>query len=266
MDGFKNSTKTQYSMGGSAYAKGGSVKGAAKVAKVMGEFKSGELHSGSKSGPAVTNPKQAIAISLSEARKAGAKVMKKDVGGAVVDPRQAGMADRMAARDARQDARMAARDVRQDARQDARADRMAARDARMAVRDPQQNAPGISGATPVIVAAKKGGRIMKKDEGGSVTNGAVARGNRMSAEEAGEDRVIDRRRASTAEPDYSRMRNYDSPEGKAKASELTIRLSKRGPAGMRHDDRPLLDRVVETARSALGLKKGGLAAMPRGKK
>lgn len=42
----------------------------AKVAKVMGEFKSGELHSGSKSGPAVTNRKQAIAIALSEGRKA----------------------------------------------------------------------------------------------------------------------------------------------------------------------------------------------------
>jgi hypothetical protein len=70
MDGFKNSTKTQYSMGGAAYAKGGSVRGAAKVAKVMGEFKSGKLHSGSKTGPAVTNPKQATAIALSEARKA----------------------------------------------------------------------------------------------------------------------------------------------------------------------------------------------------
>ena len=66
MDGFKNTTKTQYSMGG--YAKGG-VKGAAKVGKVMGEFKAGTLHSGSKKGPEVTNPKQAIAIALSEASK-----------------------------------------------------------------------------------------------------------------------------------------------------------------------------------------------------
>lgn len=39
----------------------------AKVGKVMHEFKAGELHSGSKSGPAVTNKKQAIAIALSEA-------------------------------------------------------------------------------------------------------------------------------------------------------------------------------------------------------
>ncbi len=40
-----------------------------KVGKVMGEFKSGTLHSGSKHGPAVKNRKQAIAIALSEARK-----------------------------------------------------------------------------------------------------------------------------------------------------------------------------------------------------
>jgi hypothetical protein len=38
-----------------------------KVGKVMGEFKRGTLHSGSKKGPAVTNKKQAVAIALSEA-------------------------------------------------------------------------------------------------------------------------------------------------------------------------------------------------------
>jgi hypothetical protein len=39
----------------------------AKVSKVMKEFKTGKLHSGSKKGPIVTSKKQAIAISLSEA-------------------------------------------------------------------------------------------------------------------------------------------------------------------------------------------------------
>lgn len=48
-----------------------------KIEKVMGEFKSGKLHSGSKKGPVVKSKKQAIAISLSEARKAGAEVPKK---------------------------------------------------------------------------------------------------------------------------------------------------------------------------------------------
>ena len=45
------------------------TKGKKKIEKVMHEFKEGKLHSGSKKGPEVTNPKQAIAISLSEARK-----------------------------------------------------------------------------------------------------------------------------------------------------------------------------------------------------
>ena len=40
-----------------------------KVKKVMDEWKSGKLHSGSKKGPKVTNQKQAVAIALSEARK-----------------------------------------------------------------------------------------------------------------------------------------------------------------------------------------------------
>jgi hypothetical protein len=49
-------------------------KSKGKVAKVMTELKEGKLHSGSKKGPIVTNPKQGIAIALSEARKAGEKV------------------------------------------------------------------------------------------------------------------------------------------------------------------------------------------------
>lgn len=44
-----------------------------KVAKVMKEFKSGTLHSGSKKGPKVTSKKQAIAIALSEAKMAKKK-------------------------------------------------------------------------------------------------------------------------------------------------------------------------------------------------
>ena len=52
-------------------AKGGmTAKQQGKVGKVMGEFKAGELHSGSKSGPVVKSRKQAIAIGMSEARKA----------------------------------------------------------------------------------------------------------------------------------------------------------------------------------------------------
>lgn len=38
--------------------------------EVMGKWKAGELHSGSKSGPKVKNHAQAVAIMLSEKRKA----------------------------------------------------------------------------------------------------------------------------------------------------------------------------------------------------
>jgi hypothetical protein len=47
-----------------------------KVERAMHEMKRGELKSG-RSGKKVTNPKQAIAIGLSEARKAGARVPRK---------------------------------------------------------------------------------------------------------------------------------------------------------------------------------------------
>lgn len=40
-----------------------------KIKKVMKEFSEGNLHSGSKKGPVVTNPKQAVAIGYSEAKK-----------------------------------------------------------------------------------------------------------------------------------------------------------------------------------------------------
>jgi hypothetical protein len=75
--GFSGSAGQQmikgYARGGkcdAGYAKGGLKKAmATKMPKVMGEFKSGKLHSGSKKGPVVSNPKQAVAIAMSEARK-----------------------------------------------------------------------------------------------------------------------------------------------------------------------------------------------------
>jgi hypothetical protein len=56
-----------------AMQKGGMSKMDKKVGKVMGEFKAGDLHSG-KNGPVVKNPKQAIAIALSEGRKVPKKM------------------------------------------------------------------------------------------------------------------------------------------------------------------------------------------------
>jgi hypothetical protein len=53
------------------------TKAQKKVGKVMHEYKHGKLHTGSKTGPKVKSRKQAIAIGLSEARRAGAKVSPK---------------------------------------------------------------------------------------------------------------------------------------------------------------------------------------------
>jgi hypothetical protein len=53
------------------------TKAGMKMGKVMHEYKAGELHSGSKSGPMVKSRKQAIAIAMSEAGMAKNKKPKK---------------------------------------------------------------------------------------------------------------------------------------------------------------------------------------------
>lgn len=47
--------------------KGGVYK--SKIKRVLHEYKEGELHSGSKTGPKVKSKSQAIAIAMSEARR-----------------------------------------------------------------------------------------------------------------------------------------------------------------------------------------------------
>ncbi len=54
------------------------AKAQEEVKEAMHEMKEGTLKSGGKSKKKVTNPKQAIAIGLSKARKKGAKVPKKN--------------------------------------------------------------------------------------------------------------------------------------------------------------------------------------------
>lgn len=47
------------------------------ASQVLKKFRKGKLHSGSKRGPVVTNPKQAKAIQISEARSEGYKIPKR---------------------------------------------------------------------------------------------------------------------------------------------------------------------------------------------
>ena len=51
------------------------------ASEVMPKFRRGALHSGSKKGPVVTNPKQAQAIQISEARDEGYNIPKRKKGG-----------------------------------------------------------------------------------------------------------------------------------------------------------------------------------------
>jgi len=52
------------------------VLGSEKVATTLREFKRGKLRSGSSKGPKVKSRKQAVAIALSQARRAGANIPK----------------------------------------------------------------------------------------------------------------------------------------------------------------------------------------------
>lgn len=54
-----------------------SKKAEKKISKVMREASEGKLRSGSKKGPVVKSPKQALAIGISEAREKGYKVPRK---------------------------------------------------------------------------------------------------------------------------------------------------------------------------------------------
>ena len=89
--------------------KGGDVNG--KVGVVMKEFGKGDLHSGSSKGPLVKNPKQAMAIALSEAHDAGAKSpVKKAMGGMMHGYAKGGTADN---RDLAQDKKLIKKAFRQ---------------------------------------------------------------------------------------------------------------------------------------------------------
>lgn len=70
--------------GGEAY----SPKAEKFISKRMHTFGKGGMHSTTKHGPEVTNPKQAIAIAMSEAREKGMKVPKEAEGGEMKSRRE----------------------------------------------------------------------------------------------------------------------------------------------------------------------------------
>ena len=59
------------------------TKKRAKVKKVIKEYKSGKLRSGSKKGPVVKKKKQALAIAMAESGLTKKKKLKKQKGGDV---------------------------------------------------------------------------------------------------------------------------------------------------------------------------------------
>lgn len=280
MKGFKDSTRTQYMKGGSCegYAKGGSVKGAAKISKVMGEFKAGTLHSGSKKGPEVTSKKQATAIALSEARKAGAKVaqpvQKKSIGGVLK-----AMSPAYALGSSETGKKLMGSGVfglgglalasllkKKQSGQPL----TAAENQQLAQAEQQQ------GQT----AMKKGGKVVKKDVGGTVTDPRQVQMNSKNAtiaarnerQEARVDARADRLAARDARQDArmeARDARRDAAEAQRAANEAA-RPAPRGPGGAGFNSNPVVGgRQRADGANTPGqavMKKGGLAVMPKGKR
>jgi hypothetical protein len=167
MDGFKNSTKTQYMSGGSA------KRAEAKMGKVMGEFASGKLHSGSKKGPEVKNPKQAVAIAMSEARKAGAKtpVKKFGNGGGVYNERgKRATWDEVAAEGRRVENEMAARTAKRKPPVEGISTRPTDSSGRRMTNEELGMTPGgVSPAKKKAVPSYSGKPVIRRNMGGLTT-------------------------------------------------------------------------------------------------
>ena len=275
MKDFKNSTRTQYMKGGACdgYAKGGSVKGAAKISKVMGEFKRGELHSGSKKGPEVTSKKQATAIALSEARKAGAKipqpVQKKSLGGILKAISPAAALAGSGAAPAILGGLIGGPLLASLLKKKQSGQPLTPTEQQ------QVNQAQAQQAQPAQTAMKKGGKVVKKYGGGGVdrsmmestsarpvkvgptdaekaAGAAVARGNRMQALEAREEAKLMREKPSAPRP--------------APRPTKAVPVASREPK-VRN---PLMDRLnqLPSQRGEFPIRKsgGGLSVMPKGKK
>ena len=221
MDGFKDSTRMKYMTGGPA------KRAEAKMGKVMGEFASGKLHSGSKKGPEVKNPKQAVAIAMSEARKAAAKKpVKMAMGGTYNERGQRASMSEIAA----EDLRMA------NAKREKAAAEMAAR---MAKRKPP--AEGIS-TRPTDAS----GRRATDADLGMTAKKPVVKGGAMAGAAAGALAGAAARAAAKAVP-----RGMGQLTEGERRMLMEAATKKAVPS---YSDRPMIRR-----------NKGGLTAMPKGK-
>jgi len=199
-----------------AFKKGGAVKGE-KIAKVMREYKKGELHSGSKKGPKVTNPKQAMAIALSESRR-----MKKADGGEVFSDENLAYGNKKGPY----------RGSRKKGRELGRQDRMQrARDQRALdkARHAEKYAPGLSLDMPdePMSRYEKGGSVKKFSMGGAIAGkGAREAAQRAAAaRDAGAASAAGRgaqRGMPARNPRYgqSRTEPYEMPEGRVTVEEI----------------------------------------------
>lgn len=282
MKGFKNSTRTQYMKGGSCegYAKGGSVKGAAKIAKVMGEFKSGTLHSGSKKGPEVTSKKQATAIALSEARKAGAKiaqpVQKKSLGGVLKKISPAYALGSSKAGETLMKTGLLGGIIGGPILASLLKKKQSGQPL-----TPAENQQLAQAQQQGQTAMKNGGKVVKKDVGGTVTDPRQARvDNKAARMEARMDARVDARADRMAARDArqeARMEARDARRDAAQARQASMRetvnaaMPARGPGGAGFNGRPAFgagsrQREVQPAPGQAVMKKGGLAVMPKGKR
>ena len=100
---------------------------------------------------------------------------------------------------------------------------------------------------------------------------AIARGNRIAREEAGEEKIM---RMAAPKDDFRARHGIEVEKTTIKRipadavdRERAARAAKptRGPAGQSYTGVPLIDNTVNAVRRATGLKKGGLAVMPKGK-
>lgn len=263
MKGFKNSTRTQYMKGGSCegYAKGGSVKGAAKISKVMGEFKAGTLHSGSKKGPEVTSRKQATAIALSEARKAGAKVaqpvQKKSLGGVLKAMSPAYALGSSKIGETLMNTGILGGIIGGPILASLLKKKQSGQPLTPAENQQLAQAQQQQGQT----AMKKGGKVVKKGGGGSITDPRQARADRMATRDARQDARME---ARDARRDAADARRASMREAMAAA------MPARGPGGAGFNANPAFGGRQRTDGSNTPgqavMKKGGLAVMPKGKR